>query len=80
MIRDAAFAAVLKLDPYLATLYDLTYRAVNDNDLTPAKELIDDQLDKIPSVVGHSHRALTENLRGILALLERDQGSPASIS
>ncbi len=73
MIRDAAFAAVLKLDPYLATLYDLNYRAVNDKDLTPAKELIEDQLDKIPSVVGHSHRALTENLRGILALLERDQ-------
>lgn len=72
LIRDAAFEAVLKLDPYLAMLYDVSRRVAADEDLAPAKALIEKELTEAHQAATHEHRALNENLRGIVALLEHD--------
>lgn len=73
MIRDAAFAAVKKLDPYLAFLYDLNRKANSGEDLAETKAMIDKELADLPGSLYHDHRALLENLRGIVALLENDR-------
>lgn len=73
LIREAAFRSVLKLDPYLALLYDLKRRAEAGEDLMPSQKLIEKELAGLPDAVTHSHRALVENLNGILALLEQNQ-------
>lgn len=72
LIRDAAFKAVLKLDPYLAMLYDLTRRAKAGEDLKPTRDLIETELGNLPDSLTHTHRSLLENLHGILSLLEND--------
>jgi len=73
LIRDAAFEAVLKLDPYLALLYDINRRAEAGDDLAAVQTLIDQQLLALRSGQTSDQRALMENLHGIVALLERDQ-------
>ncbi len=73
LIKEAAFESVLKLEPYLALLYDLNQRAEEGGDLMPVRELIDREIAKQPAAVIHKHRALLENLRGILALLQQNQ-------
>lgn len=73
LVRAAAFEAVLKLEPYLALLYDLNQRAEKNLDLAPARTLIDANIRAQADAVTHPHRALLENLRGILSLLERNQ-------
>ena len=72
LIRDAAFEAVLKLDPYLALLYDVNSRAAAGEDLSGTRALIDKKLEALPASDTHQHRALIENLRGIVALLDND--------
>lgn len=73
LIRDAAFKAVLQLDPYLALLYDVNRRAAAGEDIAPARELIDKEIAEAPQSPTHAHRALVENLRGVVALLDLDQ-------
>lgn len=73
LVRDAAFKAVLKLDPYLALLYDVNRRAVTGEDMAPARALVDKEIEEAPDSITHAHRALFENLRGVVALLEKDQ-------
>ena len=73
LIREAAFESVLKLEPYLAMLYDLSRRAEAGEDLAPARVRIDKALSSEPAAIRYGHRALLENLRGILALLEQNQ-------
>lgn len=73
LIREAAFQSVLKLEPYLAMLYDLNRRAEAGDDLAPSRTLIDKALAAEPTAIRHGHRSLLENLRGILALLEQNQ-------
>jgi tetratricopeptide (TPR) repeat protein len=72
LIRDAAFQAVLKLDPYLALLYDLNGRAVKNEDVDPSRVMIDKEINDLPGSLTHDHRALLENLRGIMGLLDND--------
>lgn len=73
LVRDAAFKAVLQLDPYLALLYDVNRRAAAGEDLAPVRALIDKEIAEAPEALVHQHRALMENLRGVVALLDRDQ-------
>jgi len=73
LIREAAFQSVLKLEPYLAMLYDLNRRAEAGEDLVPSRTMIDEAIASEPVAVRYGHRALLENLRGILALLEQNQ-------
>lgn len=73
LVRDAAFKAVLKLDPYLALLHDVNRRAVSGEDLAPVRTLIDKEIKEAPESLTHAHRALMENLRGVVALLDKDQ-------
>lgn len=73
LIKDAAFEAVLKLEPYLALLYRVNERAEAGEDLAPARKLIDEAIAAQPGAIVHKHRALLENLRGIVALLEQNQ-------
>lgn len=72
LIRSAAFESVLKLEPYLAMLFDVSTRAQSGHDLAPARELIDKEIAKQSSTDRHDHRALLENLRGIVSLLEQN--------
>jgi Tfp pilus assembly protein PilF len=72
LIRDAAFAAVLKLDPYLALLYDVNRRAKAGEDISRSRDMIEKELNDLPGSLYHDHRALLENLRGVMALLEND--------
>ncbi len=78
VVREAAFAAVLQLDPYLALLYDMKRRAEANADLAPSRALIDKELALVPPALIHEHRALVENLRGVLSLLEKDLGAARS--
>jgi len=69
LIRDAAFRAVLQLDPYLALLYDLNKHAASGEDLAPTSALLEKEIAIQPETLVHASRALLENMRGILALL-----------
>lgn len=73
LIREAAFEAVLKLEPYLAMLFDVSRRAEQGQDLAPARALLDKAITSLPDEAVHGHRALLQNLRGIMALLEQNQ-------
>lgn len=75
LIRSAAFESVLKLEPYLALLFDVSERARLGQDLAPARALIEKEISRQPNSPEHDHRALLENLRGVLALLEKDLAS-----
>src|SRR3546814_8913822 len=54
MIRDAAFQAVLQLDPYLALLYDVNRRAVAGEDLGPARRS-EEHTSELQSLMRHSY-------------------------
>ncbi len=73
LIREAAFESVLQLEPYLAMLFDLSRRAEAGEDLAPARIRIEKAIASQPTALRHGNRALLENLRGILALLEQNQ-------
>jgi len=72
MIRDAAFRAVLHLDPYIALLFAVDQLGIGERVISDLRELLDGQIARQPDTVINPDRALLENLHGILSLLEND--------
>lgn len=70
LIRDAAFRAVLQLDPYIALLFEIDRLGTGERVVADLRTLLDEQIARQPDTVINPDRALLENMHGILSLLE----------